>query len=203
MNYTSFLNKLINRCKLQPELRCAGCTQACVHMLTHQTCSLMPIRDWNPWQWTPWLCHALTYLWVFIRWVPQIMLTLPQVRKRGHFLWSERLKTFTLSAMCCCPTFFLFHRKALRFQPIRCKVRQTRKIVPTACQVKPFEPRTQLRSSLSYCLKQVCKVKVHPIKNKVCQTFFRFAKHPELGSQSNSPSNQEQALWARSQKRWF
>ena len=97
-----FLTNLLMRCKLQPKLRCAGCTQTCVHMLTHQTCSLMPIRDWNPWQWTPWLCHALTYLWVFIRWVPQKMLTLPQVHKWSHFLRRKRLKTFLPSAMCCC-----------------------------------------------------------------------------------------------------
>ena len=30
-------------------------------------------------------------------------------------------------------SFFLFHRRALRFQPIRRKVRQTQQTVPTAC----------------------------------------------------------------------
>ena len=122
-----FLTDLLMRCKLQPELRCAGCTQTRVHMLTFDTCSLSSIRSRKPRQWTPrlvgclasrrfsprWyrrterLCHALIDLLVFICWVPQITLTLPQVHKRGHFLRSERLKTFTPSAMCCCPSFVL------------------------------------------------------------------------------------------------
>ena len=129
-----FLTDFLMRCKLQPELRCAGCTQTRVHMLTHDTCSLSSIRGRKPRQWTPRLCYALTYLLVFICWVPQITLTLPQVHKRGHFLRSETLKTFTLSAMCCCLSFFLFHTRALRFQPIRRKVRRTRRTVPIACR---------------------------------------------------------------------
>ena len=36
---------------------------------------------------------------------------------------------------------------------------------------------------------KVHKVKVCPIKNEVRQTFFRFAKHTELGSRSKSLSN--------------
>ena len=154
------------RCKLQHELRCAGCTQTRVHMLTHDTCSLSSIRGRKPRQWTPRLCYALTYLLVFICWVPQITLTLPQVHKRGHFLRSETLKTFTLSAMCCCLSFFLFHTRALRFQPIRRKVRRTRRTVPRACRAKRFGPRTQLRRSSSNCPKQVRDVKVCPIKNE-------------------------------------
>ena len=135
------------RCKLQPELRCAGCTQTLVHMLTHDTCSLSSIRGRKPGQWTPRLCHALTYLLVFICWVPQITLTFPlSPQMRPFSLRSERLKTFTPSAMCCCPSFFffffLFHRRALRFQPIRRKVRRTRRTVPRACRAKRFGPRT-------------------------------------------------------------
>ena len=109
------LTDLLMRCKLQPELCCAGCTQTRVHMLTHDTCSLSSIRGRKPRQWMSRLCHELTYSLVFICWVPQITLTLPQVLKWGHFLRSERLKTFTLSAMYCCPSFFLFHRRALWF----------------------------------------------------------------------------------------
>ena len=87
-----------------------------------------------------------------ICWVPQITLTLPQVHKRGHFLRSERLKTFTPSAMCCYPSFyFLFHRRDFRFQPIRRKVRRTRRTVPRACRAKRFGPRTKLRRSSSNC----------------------------------------------------
>ena len=101
-----------------------------------------------------------------ICWVPQIMLILPQVHKWGHFLRSERLKTFTPSAMCCCPSFFLFHRRALRFQPIRRKVGQTQRTVPRACQAKRFGPWTQLCRSSSNCLNQVHNVKVRPIKKQ-------------------------------------
>ena len=94
------------RCKLQPELRCAGCTQTLVHMLTHNTCSLSSIRGRKPRQWTPRLYYTLTSLLVFICWVPQITLTLPHVHKGGHFLRSERLKTFTPSQPCVAVPFF-------------------------------------------------------------------------------------------------
>ena len=142
-----FLTDVLMTCKLQHELCCADCTQTRVFMLTHDMCSLSSIRGRKPRQWTPRLCHALTYLLVTICWVPQITLTLPQVHKWGHFLRSERLKIFTPSAMCCCPSFFLFHRRALRFQQIRRKVRRTRRSVPRACRAKRFGPRTQFRRS--------------------------------------------------------
>ena len=78
-----FLTNLLMRCKHQPELRCADCTQTCLHMLTHDTCSLSSIRGRNPWLWMPRLCHALTYLLVFICRVPQITLTLQQVHNEA------------------------------------------------------------------------------------------------------------------------
>ena len=34
------------RCELQPELRCAGCTQTRVHVLTNDTCRLSSIHSW-------------------------------------------------------------------------------------------------------------------------------------------------------------
>ena len=135
-------------------------------MFTHNTCSLLSIRGWKPWHWMPWLCHALTYLLVFICWVPQIMLTLPQVHRWGHFLWSKRLKTFTPSSMCCCPSFFLFQRRALRFQPIRRKVRRTRRQFQEHVE-QSIWTRTQLCHSLSNCPNYVREVKVCPIKNKL------------------------------------
>ena len=91
-----FLTDFLMRCKLLPEPR-ASCTQTHMHMLTHDTCSLSSICRWKPWQWTPQLCQALTYLFVFICWVPQITLTLPLVHKWGHFLWSDRLKIHAVS----------------------------------------------------------------------------------------------------------
>ena len=66
-------------------------------------------------------------------------------------------------AMCCCPIFFLSHRRALRFQPIRRKVRRTRRTVPGACRTKRFGPRTQLRQSSSNCQNQVREAKVRPM----------------------------------------
>ena len=106
----------------------------------------------------------------------------PQVHRWGHFLQSERVKTFMLSAMmCCCPSFFLFHGRALRFQITRRKVCPTQWTVPRASLAKHFGPRTQLCCSLSNCPNQVDEVKVCPIKSKVRQTFYRFTEHPELG----------------------
>ena len=49
-----FLTDLLMRCKLQPELHCAGCTLTRVHMLTLNTCSLS-MCGWKPRQWMPWL----------------------------------------------------------------------------------------------------------------------------------------------------
>ena len=43
-----FSTDLLMRCKLQPELRCARCTQTRVHMLTHDTSSLSSIRGRKP-----------------------------------------------------------------------------------------------------------------------------------------------------------
>ena len=115
-----------------------------------------------------------------ICWVPQIMLILPQVHKWGHFLRSERLKTFTLSAMCCCPSFFLFYTRALRFQPNRHKVHRTWRIVPRACQVKHFGRQTKLRRSSSNCPNQVREVKIHPIKNELnSPNFFQVHWTPQ------------------------
>ena len=81
----------------------------------------------EPQQWTPWLCYVLSYL-IFVDfgcWIPQIMLPLPQVYKQDHF-FRKGEKTVMQSSMFCCPSFFLFHRRALKFQPIRCKVCQIR-----------------------------------------------------------------------------
>ena len=43
-----FSTDLLTRYKLQPKLRCQGCTQTCEHMFTHDTCSLWSIREWKP-----------------------------------------------------------------------------------------------------------------------------------------------------------
>ena len=73
--------------------------------------------------------------------------TSPQIRPFPQ----KRLKAFRPSAMCCCPSFFLFHRRAFRFQPIRRKVRRTRRTVPRTYRKNRFGPRTQLRRSSSNC----------------------------------------------------
>ena len=57
-----------------------------------------------------------------------------------------------LLSQCFFVFFSLFHRRALRFQPVRRKVRRTRRTVPRACRAKRFGPRTQLRRSSSNCL---------------------------------------------------
>ena len=64
--------------------------------------------------------------------------------------------------------FFLFHRRALRFQPIRRKVPRTSRTVPRAWERCVLDPRTRLRHSFA---------------------FFRFAEHPELGSRSKCSFN--------------
>ena len=90
------------------------------------------------------------------------------------------MKTFTPSAMThCCPSFFLFHGRAVRFQPIRRKVRRTRRTVPRACRAKRFGPRTQLRHSSSNCPNKVREVKVRPIKNELSSpNFFQIRRTP-------------------------
>ena len=108
-----FLTDFLMRCKLQPELCCAGCTQTCVHMLTHDTCSLSSVCGWKPRHWTPWLCQALTYLLVFICWVPQITLTLS---KSTNEAISSEVRGWKHSRHQLCvavSVFSLFHRWAL------------------------------------------------------------------------------------------
>ena len=73
------------RCKLQPKLCWAGCTQTCMLKLIHNKCSLLSICGQKPQQWMPQLCHMLPHSLVFICWVPQITLTLPQVYKMRPF----------------------------------------------------------------------------------------------------------------------
>ena len=70
------------------------------------------------------------------------------------------------------PVFFLFHRRALRFEPIRRKVRRTRPWCFRACRATRFGPRTQLRRSSSNYLNQVREVKVCPIKNELSSPIF-------------------------------
>ena len=125
-------------------------------------------------------CATCSLIYVFICWVPQIKLTLTQVHKWGHFLWSQRLKTFMLSSKCCCPSFFLFHRRALRFQAIRRKVHWTRRIVPRACCVECFGLWTQLHRSSSNCQNQVHEAKVCLIKNELSlPNFFQVRRTPQ------------------------
>ena len=182
------------RCKLQPELRCAGSSQIRVHMLTHSmSCSLSSIRGRKPRQWTPRLCHALTYLLFFISWIPQITLALPHTSPHMRpFPWKREAENIhAISHALLSQFFFLFHRRALRFEPIRRQVRRTRPWCFRACRAKRFGPRTQLRRSSSNYLNQVREVKVCPIKNELSSPifFFRFAEHPELGSRSKSSSS--------------
>ena len=76
-----FLTDLLMRCKLQPKLRCGGCTQIRVNLHSHDTCSLLSIWGQKPRQSSPLPCHTLPYLLAFIHWVPQITLILQQVHK--------------------------------------------------------------------------------------------------------------------------
>ena len=64
---------------------------------------------------------------------------------------AENIHTVSHVLLSQCFFFFLFYRRALRFQPFRRKVRRTRRIVPRACRAKRFGNRTQLRRSSSNC----------------------------------------------------
>ena len=78
--------------------------------------------------------------------------TSPQIRPFPPKQEAENIHTIShvlLSQFFVIPVFFLFHRRALRFQPIRRKVRQTLRTIPRACRAKRFALRTQLRRSSS------------------------------------------------------
>ena len=96
------------RCKLQPELRCAGSSQIRVHMLTHSmSCSLSSIRGRKPRQWTPRLCHALTYLLFFISWIPQITLALPHTSPHMRpFPWKREAENIHAISHALLSQFF-------------------------------------------------------------------------------------------------
>ena len=103
------------------------------------------------------------------------------------------------SCMLRCPSFFLFHGRALKLQPIRRKVRRTRQIVPRACRAKRFGPRTQLQRSSSNCPNQVREGKVRPKQNELGSPkglffFMFFSGFAELSEpdsrRKSSPSSQ-------------
>ena len=93
MNYTSFLNWLFNEkhASAQTSL-CRLYTDMHAHAYKRH---MQPIIHSQPKASTmdATAVPRTYYLVVFISWVPQITLTIPQVHKWGHFHWSERLKT--------------------------------------------------------------------------------------------------------------
>ena len=160
-----FLTDLIIRCKLQPKLCCRLYTDTHAHAQT--------------WHMQPFIHSRPKALAMDTKAVPcaHIFISLyllgpsdnadspvsPQMRPLPLKWQAENCP----SAMCSCPSFFLFHRRALRFPTIRCKVCQTQQTVPSACRAKRFGPRTQLRHSSSNCPNQVRQVKVCLIKNGI------------------------------------
>ena len=153
-----FLTDFLMRCKLQPKPRCAGCTQTRVYMLIHSQPKALTMDA---------MAVPGTHLFISLYLLGPTDNADPPIHKWSHFLQSERLKTFMLSAMYCCLSFFLFHTRALRFQPIRRKVRWTQRTVPRTCRAKCFGPQTQLCRSSSNCSNWVREVKVCPIKNEL------------------------------------
>ena len=142
-NYTSFLNWLINEMKASARTSlCRLYTDSRAHAHTRR---MQPIVNSRP------KASAMdstavprTHLFISLYLLGPTDNADPPIHKWSHFLQSERLKTFMLSAMYCCLSFFLFHTRALRFQPIRRKVRWTLRTVSRACWVKCFGPQTQL-----------------------------------------------------------
>ena len=176
-----FFTDFLMRCKFQPELCCAGCTQTC-----------LSTRGWKPWQWMPGLCHVLTYLLVFIHLVPQITLTLPQVTNEAISSEARGWKHSRHQPFIAVTVFSSSIGQLLGINQSDTRLVELR---PRACRMKRFGPQTQLRRSLLNCPNQVRKVKVRPLKNELSlPNFFRFAEHPELGLWSKSSSNEDRAL---------
>ena len=145
-----FLTDLLMRCKLPPELRCAGCTQTRVHMLTHDTCSLSSIlrpkasaMDATAVR----RAHFFISLYLLGPTDNTDPPTSPQMRPFPPKREAENIHAVSRVL----PSFVLFHRRALRFQPVRRKVRRSPRTVPRACRAKRFGPRTKLRRSSSNC----------------------------------------------------
>ena len=136
MNYTSFLNWLINEMQASAQTSlCKLYTDMHAHAHSH-TGHMQPLVHSQP-EASVMDIMAVPSAHLFIGpylWVPHITLTLPQVHKWGHFFRSKRLKTFLSSAMCCYPSFFLFRRTD------RCKVHRTWRTVPKVCPAKHFGP---------------------------------------------------------------
>ena len=160
-----FLTDLLIRCRLRPELRCAGCTQTRVHVLTNDTCRLSSIHSWPKASTMDATAVGWLVVWFNAR-LSRARLSIslyllgptdnadpptsPQMRPFPPKREVENIHAFShvLQSQFFC---FFFHGRAFRFQPIRRKVRRTRRTVPRACRAKRFGPRTQLRHSSSNC----------------------------------------------------
>ena len=109
------------------------------------TC-LSSIHGWMPQQWMP---RAQLFISLYLL-GPTDNADPPTSLQMRPFYPKREAEKLMPSAMCCCPSFFLSHRRAPRFQTIRRKVCRTQWTVPRAYRVKYFGPRTQLcRSSLN------------------------------------------------------
>ena len=190
------------RCKLRPESHCAGCTHTRVHThIRHIQLQLQglskpaqwqcrlnylksikdqvstrlssSIRGWKPRQWTQRLCRALPCLLAVFRPMGPTdnCPSHKSTKKTSPFEARENIHAVPVLGYCCC-CFFLLHGRGLEFQPVRRKVRRTRRTVPRACRTKRFGPRTQLRRSSSNCPNQNREVKVRPSKNKISSLNF-------------------------------
>ena len=142
-----FLTELLTRCKLQPEFRCAGCTQTRVHMLTHDTRSLSSILRPKASAMDATAVRRAHFFISLYLLGPTDNADLP-IKSTNEAVFLPKREAENIHAVSHVLLsqffffFFLFHRRALRFQPIRRKARRTRRTVPRACRKKRFGPRT-------------------------------------------------------------
>ena len=145
----------------------------------------MSICGQKPLQWKPWLCHMLPYFHNLCVLGPKQNAALPTSPQISQFppKWG---KTATPSSIFCCPTFYLFYRRPVKFQPIRHEVHKTRQTVSSQSM-----SQTQFHNSSANCPNQVQELEICLIKNilgspnfsQACWTSWtRFAKRkfPQL-----------------------
>ena len=141
---------------------CRLYTDTCAHAYTRHMQPVV-ILGRKPRQWTPRLCHVLG---------PTNNADPPTSPQMRPFPPKREAENIHAVSHVLLSQFFLFHWRALRFQPVRRKVRRTRRTVPRACLAKRFGPRTHLRRSSSNCPNQVREVKVRPSKNELSPPNF-------------------------------
>ena len=141
-------------------------------MLTYDTCSLSSIHSQKPWQWTPWLCHVLTYLLVFICWVPQIMLDPPTSPQMRPFSLKREAENMHAISHVLLSQFFLLPWESSQISTNQTQGSSNLMNSSNSTSSKAFRTPNTTCCSSSNCQNLVREIKVRQLKNELSSPKF-------------------------------